>query len=283
MPLQEMSLVITQPKRIRSADSCKFELRPSRCRSITLTLDSFLSAKHSRAPLKITREMLARLMSYHQVMPRYLEFVFLFGRRCSPHDIRYSGFSSTILGAPITGQDVPELGRSGQQYQMCYNLKTIDCLSTPGTDLKLQEWSIRQAAMCHQFDVKYGTTLWMLTKGGLELKERIQDLTGKDGRIEDRSFATPENCFRSSLAVHASLAHWSVEGWRWYIQWLEDTVDQEVSSSFLRQWIRTSRSLLKRHKAQYMGLEYPANHGRNTPPQTSSVCRSGRRKPTKPR
>ncbi|OCK89415.1 uncharacterized protein K441DRAFT_644795 [Cenococcum geophilum 1.58] len=188
----------------------------------------FLWAAHSRASLKITRRMLVRILSYHQVMPGYLDFISVFGAQNLPRDLRFSGFrEQTLLSNSARRQSVPALGRSGRQFQLCYNLKTVSCLS-PSTPTKNKEWSIRQAAFHHQFDVDEGTTLWIVTKGNLEIKKRIQDMTGKDGRPEDKSFGTPAECFKSSLAVHLLNSHWSTEDWRWYVQWLEDVVDNET-------------------------------------------------------
>ncbi|KAJ9656960.1 hypothetical protein H2201_008363 [Coniosporium apollinis] len=101
-------------------------------------------------------------------------------------------------------------------------------------ELKRRTWSIRQAAFHHQFDVEEGTTLWISTKGGLDdLKERVESLTGPNGRLEDRSFGTTAECFRSSLAVHLMYCHWSTEGWRWYIEFLEDAIETETRKAVI--------------------------------------------------
>jgi hypothetical protein len=163
-------------------------------------------------------------------MPGYLDFISVFGQQTYSRDLRFSGFrEQNLIGKTVQGLSMHNLGRSGQQYQLCYNLKSVACLSTVMKDLNPQEWSIRQAALHHQFDVVYGTTLWIITKGDLDLKERVQEMTGKDGRPEDRAFGTPAECFKSSLAVHLLCCHWSTEAWRWYLQWLEDVIDAEVS------------------------------------------------------
>ncbi|KAH9908477.1 hypothetical protein F4778DRAFT_717355 [Xylariomycetidae sp. FL2044] len=47
--------------------------RDPRCRFICL------SAEHSRAKLELTREMFTDILSYHQVMPGFLDFVWAFG------------------------------------------------------------------------------------------------------------------------------------------------------------------------------------------------------------
>lgn len=179
--------------------------------------------------------MLTRLMTYHQFTPRFLEFLFLFGQRSNAHDLRYSGFrEQTNLEAPSPGQKLPALGRSGRNFQLCYNLKRPENLSPTGTPLRDQEWSIRPAAILHYFDIESGGTVWMVIKRDLELKESIQELTGPSGRAEDRSFATPDQSFRSSLTIHTLFVHWATSNWRWYIQFLEETIDEEVRAISVR-------------------------------------------------
>jgi hypothetical protein len=191
---------------------------------------SFIWAGHSRSPLRITRTMLTRILSYHQVMIGYLDFISIFGKQSEPRDLRFSGFrEQTLLATAADGPAVSSLGRTGQQFQLCYNLKSVSCTSKGVISAKSKEWSIRQAAVHHQFDVKEGTTLWIVTKGDLEIKNRVQQMIGEKGKPEDRDFGTKEKCFKSSLAVHLLHCHWSTEEWRWYIQWLEEIIDLEVS------------------------------------------------------
>ena len=174
--------------------------------------------------------MLVRLLSYHQVMPSFLDFLTVFGVHKHSRDQRFSGFREQILLSPGNSLKVGALGRSGNQYQLCYNLKSVARWTEPGQLMPSEDhWSIRQGAFHHQFDVEKGTSLWIITRSGLDIKQRIEDLTGKDGRIEDKKFDTPNECLRSSLAVHLLLCHWSTENWRIYLQWLEDTIEDEAS------------------------------------------------------
>jgi len=167
-------------------------------------------------------------------MPSYLHFLSAFGQHTKPHNARFSGFREhTELAAPSPAVAILDLGRSGRQFQLCYNLKSVSCTSPPDTIKRQKTWSIRQVAVCHQFDILKGTTLWILTKGALDLKGHIKEMTGRNGRAEDRSFGTPQECFESSLAVHLLLTHWSTDEWRWYIQWLEDVIVEEVSTTEL--------------------------------------------------
>ena len=176
--------------------------------------------------------MFTRIMSYHQVMPSYLDFVSIFGFHEHFREPRFSGFRDQTLLArnATTNLDVDSLGRSGRQFQLCWNLKAPGLRSTDGTLQPAPEkWSIRQGAFHHQFDVEKGTTLWIITKAGLDIKERVQDVTGKYGNEQDRQFKTPSECFKSTFAVHLLLSHWSTEKWRPYFQWLEDRIEAEVS------------------------------------------------------
>ena len=173
-------------------------------------------------------------------MPGYLDFLSVFGSQSKPRGLRFSSFhEQTFLNNPPRAPQIVSLGRSGQQFQLSYNLKAVARISSSKSSSVPTQWSIRQAAFHHQFDVVNGTTLWIVTKGKLDereteegkvdIKERIQALTGDNGAAENKSFETPEDSFRSSLAIHLLYSHWSAEEWRWYVQWLEQMVDNEVT------------------------------------------------------
>jgi hypothetical protein len=190
----------------------------------------YLYGQHSRDRLKTTRDSLAEIMTYHQVMPAYLDFMLVFGAQSDPKDLRFSGFREHVsLKHNSDVLPVPVLGRSGRHYQLCYNLKSAHFKKKSDEDITLDQWSIRQAAVYHHFDVENGTTLWIVTKGGDDLLDQYDELTGPNGRPEDKQFDTPGSCFASSLSTHLLFCHWSTEDWRWYIRWLEEVLDHKVS------------------------------------------------------
>ena len=194
----------------------------------------FIYADHSIAPLKITRKMLVRVLSYYQVMPSYLEFLFVFGIHKHSREQRFSGFRSELMLSDGHNAAIASLGRSGRQFQLCYNLKTVGKWMEKGQLRPSDEnWSIRQGAFYHQFDVKNGNSLWIITRAGLDIKQRVESMTGKTGRSEDRQFQDLQQSLRSSLAVHLLLCHWSVENWRPYFQWSEETVEREVKRNVM--------------------------------------------------
>ncbi|KAI1453404.1 hypothetical protein F4805DRAFT_443702 [Annulohypoxylon moriforme] len=183
---------------------------------------------HSMSKLRLTRAMLTEILTFHQVMPAFLEFIYVFGQQGDSADLHFTGFrEQVILTNPPDDLIIPELGRSGKHYQICLNLKGVSLKSENKGDFTLNDWSIRPAAFHHQFDVSNGNTLWIVVKGNLEIQERFKALTGKDARAQDKCFDSVEESFRSSLSAQLLYCHWASEDWRWYISWLEKAVDKK--------------------------------------------------------
>ncbi|KAI1209586.1 uncharacterized protein F4807DRAFT_97684 [Annulohypoxylon truncatum] len=183
---------------------------------------------HSRSKLRLTRAMFTDILTFHQVMPAFLEFIHVFGQQGEFTDLHFTGFrEQVILTNPPKELIIPELGRSGKHYQICFNLKGVSLKSECKEDFMLNEWSIRPAVFHHQFDVSNGNTLWIVIKGNQEIQDRFKALTGKDARAQDKSFGSVEESFHSSLSAHLLYCHWAMEDWRWYIVWLEKAVDKK--------------------------------------------------------
>lgn len=173
--------------------------------------------------------MLARILTHHQVMPDFLDFIFVFGVHSTPQDLFFSRFcEQTLLDYVPSIPTIPE--RSWSQYQLCYNLKGVSLAYRSVEDYRMNEWSNRQAAIYHQFDVVHGTTLWIVAKGILDLHWRFKELTSETSPPDSNSFSNVQECFRSSLAAHLMYCHWSMEDWRGYIGWLEGVIEKEVGS-----------------------------------------------------
>ncbi|KAF2734141.1 hypothetical protein EJ04DRAFT_603831, partial [Polyplosphaeria fusca] len=174
---------------------------------------------------------LTQVLSFHQVMPAYLNFVFPFGVQIDPKETRFSGFRerTQMISDPLNSLP-PQLGRSGQFYELCYNLRGVSLVNDDSDN----DWSIRQAAIYHRFDIASGNVVWIVTKGGLDLQQRFKHLTGDMGRPEDKSFGNIGECFRSSLAAHLLYCQWATEDWRWYVLWMENLMDAEVSIGRVR-------------------------------------------------
>ncbi|KAH9233222.1 hypothetical protein K456DRAFT_349890 [Colletotrichum gloeosporioides 23] len=191
----------------------------------------YIYGRNSRARLNITRSMLSEILTFHQVMPDILDFLLVYGLQSEPRDLSFSSFREQRCLKQSYGKScISSLGRSGRQYQVCYNLKGVTAKSE---DPENPDFSIRPAAFYHKFDVVGGNSLWIVVKGGLDVQERFKELTGNNARPEDKSFGDAIECFRSSLSAHLMFCRWSTDDWRAYIKWLEQVVDAETKMALL--------------------------------------------------
>lgn len=218
---------------------------------------SCLTALSSRDNIRVTRSMFTRICSYHQVMADYLDFISVFGTKVHDTDLRFSGFREQVrIARSSSTLGLKTMGRSGRQYHLSYNLKAAVRKSGLSPDKQAQNWTVRQVAVNHQFDITEGTTLWLLTQAvgeeaEYDLRMKIKTMMDPTNRAEDRRFETKEDCFRTSLNYHLLYCHWATEGWRWYIQYLEDRLVSVSTypSSFIERanWLVLDRKCNPRH------------------------------------
>lgn len=208
------------------AGLCQFSAR-LRSKAQLMAECRFLSPEDSRSRLPITQKSLTRLLTYHQVMPEYLDLLSPFGEQIGTPDLVHSAFQESLcLDSPVNALRMPDLGRSGQHFQISYNLRTVAFKSRD------RSWSIRPAAFHHQFDIKEGRAFWIITSGYASgIEERIEEVTSLKGKPIERDFTTPEASLRASLVIHTLCAHWAQESWGSYLHWIEDQVKDEVISS----------------------------------------------------
>jgi Mg2+ and Co2+ transporter CorA len=180
----------------------------------------FVQAGHSRDSLRVTRELFTNILTYRQVMPSFLDFVFSFGKQQHAEDFHFSGFRGEFcLSSTSQNLRIPELGRSGKNLQLCYSLRSVE-----PAPLEPVPWSIRQTAFYHSFDVESGQASWIIIKGNDCMKNRVMLETQGPNGPDLRCFDTINQCFSSALATHLLFCEWSAENWRWYINRLEEKV-----------------------------------------------------------
>lgn len=161
-------------------------------------------------------------------MPAYLDLLLTFSINDNVRDMKHSSFrEQTSLGKPQASIVSSSLGRSGQHFQICYTLK--GAVFKDVLDVSQEEWTIRQAAVHHQFDVVNGNALWIVTQSGEQLQKMFKDMTEHNEFDGDRSFGTLEDCFRSSFSTHLLSCAWSSQNWRRYLRWIENEMDKSVS------------------------------------------------------
>ncbi|KAI9773493.1 MAG: hypothetical protein M1839_002075 [Geoglossum umbratile] len=271
-----------KPACVSSADGLKKKIcagdRPARkdpqCRFL------FVHAPSSRAQLRITREMLMLSLTYHQVMPAYLDFLFPLGRQVYQRDFHFSGFQhENHLTACEQGLRIPELGRSGRDLQLCYSLKSVE----PSESNPSRPWSIRQTAIYHSFDIETGAATWILTKGNELMKDRVQLATGPH-RLhppELTSFETVAAAITASLATHLIFCSWSGENWRWYINFLEEELQDKTRRVLLPTGDTPTSPISEKTLTEEPGLMTPPMLPSSQPfppsPRENSYRPSGRR------
>ena len=165
-------------------------------------------------------EMFLAILSYRQVMPAFLDFAFCFGGQEHAEDFHFSGFRhETSLCITDRRLRVPELDRSGRSLQMCYSLRSVE--SSPGEKVP---WSIRQMAVYHSFDIESGQACWIIIKGNNGMRDRVEKETITANGSDLRSFQSVPHSYSATLETHLLFCEWSAENWRWYINLLEEKV-----------------------------------------------------------
>lgn len=167
--------------------------------------------------------MLLLAFYFLQVIPEFLDFLFLFGRQEQAVDLYFSAFrQNSRLHTQEQGLTIPEWSWSGFELQLCYGLKSVE----PSAGQTASSWSIRHYAIHHTFDIVYVRTSWILIKGNKDMESRIRAATNTCKPNEFSSFDKTDDAFVAALGVHLLLCAWSAENWRWYIKSLEQDLDR---------------------------------------------------------
>ncbi|OCL10567.1 hypothetical protein AOQ84DRAFT_288983 [Glonium stellatum] len=170
--------------------------------------------------------MLLCALTYYQVMPAFLDFLFPFGQQKYQKDFHSTGFRhETRLSEIDRGLALPNLGRSGRSLQLCYSLKSVEPSKTGNGD-----WTIRQTALYHSFDMESGQAVWFIVKASQMMKKRIRESSSSP---ELASFENLSRSFASTFGVHLILCDWARENWRWYINSLEDRLQERTEDTLL--------------------------------------------------
>ncbi|KAF3011734.1 hypothetical protein E8E14_010447 [Neopestalotiopsis sp. 37M] len=200
----------------------------------------FLPCENQAEPLQLTANMLRRILSFHQVMPQFLEFLFEFGRKLRITTVRFNGFySESVAKDPAVAQNVPD-GRSGYQYQMCYNMRSAIYEDEP----EWKGWSIRQIAVYHNFDIRGAKQIWILGDPEATLAGVITDQYQGSPDTQRNRLGSISDSFRTSLDIHLVYIHQVAINWRTRISDLEADLWEQKSKT-LR--IRTEDPLGAKH------------------------------------
>ena len=236
-------------------------------------------------PLGCSREQLAFLFTYYQVMPSFLDFVFTFRHRSRPVDHAIFRQESYLdVDSPTFRLNAP--ARSGFQIQHAFNLLSVERAKDKN---EAHQWPLRQVALYHSFDVQNGRTVWIFLKGNNEMLARIRKARKTHRDLKPSGINSPESSFAASLQIHNILVDWCADSWAQYIDNLEDDVNDKsvdakvasvdevttmpkIASSFNRrsstlQSINSSSSWSKRGESTAQLLSTPPS----SPPGSSAT------------
>ncbi|KAK5232389.1 hypothetical protein LTR47_006602 [Exophiala xenobiotica] len=180
----------------------------------------------SQERLNVTSQMMNDILTYHQIMPPFVDLMASFGRNAAD-DYQYCGFRSEArLSVRNAALAVPELDRSGQVLEICYSLRAAE----PSTSIPGWPWSIKQLAIAHTFDIQTGQSAWVVLKADNLIKDRIMSATRSAGLPDMNSYQDVDESLASSLASHLVFCEWAAEHWRWYVNFLEQQV-QDITGT----------------------------------------------------
>jgi len=184
------------------------------------------------------------ILTYHQVMPAFLNFLFPFGDHYHATDFNSSGFySENRLSDDIKALHHSELGRSGKDFRMCYNLKSVEPSQDEG------QWSICHTAVYHSFDVVAGKAVWIFIKGNLLIRRRMEDVTEATVALRPRSYSSRMESLSLALAVHLLIFDWCRENWRWYNNFLQEELRNTTEEATLVSFENAFRKDLSQEKS----------------------------------
>ncbi|KAH8893663.1 hypothetical protein GQ53DRAFT_805199 [Thozetella sp. PMI_491] len=176
--------------------------------------------RHAYAYGSTSSAMLKYLMTYQQVDVSFLDSIFAFGDQEEPLDAGLSLFQYDNAWSQETRLPTLEtIGRSGQEWRFSILLRTAERTSEAGW-----QWSMRQAALYHSFDVVTGKTLWISVKGNNLLEKRIKESTSDIVPAYTEPTDELLASLRAALDILVMLFTWCEENWRWCIRDIEDTI-----------------------------------------------------------
>lgn len=158
--------------------------------------------------------MLLLLLSFHHVMPRFLDMVFSFGKQpVQRQKFHYTAFHrEDFLDSEVAKEfEIPRLGRSGRQIRHCYNLWSAERSSTGA------KWSFRETAVYHSFDVDSGRAFWINIKANDLMLSRVRELEETTEAQKTGTAPDPHSVFASTLTTHLVLLEWCSETWQAFV------------------------------------------------------------------
>lgn len=213
----------------------------------------------SRSRLHIPQETLRKILTVHQVMPGFVDFLQAFGRKASSTDSGYGGckrrIEYTSLGGAEKRRNIDYYGMiafvsatSFNTYgtvEICYNIKYVE----RNYRLPDEPWSVRQTCIYQKFEYSKKSSTWILVQPSEQVQSRIREV------FRSRTTEDIGDSVHNPLDMHLVFLSAAAENWRWYYNSLEEKLVEMVrnllrhSSQFLLTVLDSKRPIFfRRHQ-----------------------------------
>ncbi|KAH8898453.1 hypothetical protein GQ53DRAFT_742487 [Thozetella sp. PMI_491] len=172
--------------------------------------------------MRCSKSQLLYILSYHQVMPLFLDFIIPSGPR-GFQSADYTGIRQhdTLFDSYEKRPRIRSLGRSGASIRHCFALQ-IPIAPAHGGD----QWRVRQTAVYYSFDLVTGRALWLVKDGGSDLGARLRRLAFQSDSFLAQHCSDVTTSFCASLQTHLEIMSWAAESWSGYARHLCAVADR---------------------------------------------------------
>ena len=175
----------------------------------------------------MTRDLFESLMYELSILPRFKDFVLLFGAKSGDNEIGPPHMMYRRLMTDLDGVDHERCVGFGDFTILCCYLSLLTITSECAYGLRYVEskyrsdkksWSIRQTAVYHKYKGRGESSTWVLISASDSARRRL------DRYIKSSTNITTLNPFE----IHLILLDSALENWRRYIVDLTEKITQQV-------------------------------------------------------
>ncbi|KAK4443752.1 hypothetical protein QBC34DRAFT_416496 [Podospora aff. communis PSN243] len=167
---------------------------------------AFLHTASSRGKLCCSLGILTQLLTHHQVMPSFLDFVFTFRNTENPPSTAMFRFE--------------DRAETPFRRQHAFNIMAPEKERPESSN-----WLIRQTAVYHSYDVMEGKSMWIIVKGNRVIRDRI---TSSCPSVSKKS--QKQQQFEFTLQTHLLILEWCTENWALYLDDLEERARKHAAA-----------------------------------------------------
>jgi len=190
---------------------------------------SLIRQRHSYSRLLLTRQLFDTLMANFKIVPRFKEFVLLFGARIAENEIGPPSFRSRTFSpqnALYGGQCSAGFGKETDlrfgallmSSECAYGLRYAELNHR---DIQ-RPWSVRQTALYHRYDADKKSSTWVMIAPSQKVELRIERYIKSCDDVANHS----------PFEFHIIILDTVLANWRPFIIHLTESITKQVGSFF---------------------------------------------------